>query len=207
MSRIAIMQGLRQEVKDALMTLHSAGIDAEECIDLLQTAFLYNSLQHLEECRMKLSAMRSNCDKAEKEIQALSREESGLRPYASVPAHFSQIAGNIESIVAQIDRKIREQVLFSDKAVDEVTFLLQRLIDLLRPTSDIILARNEILSKYVRESQSEVVKKALEYGTLHEERLIEGLCNPVGSALYLPILEGIKAIAWRAKKIAVELMA
>ncbi len=100
---------------------------------------------------------------------------------------------------------VKEKVLFSDRAIEEVTYLLQRLTDILRPTSDIILARNAILGKYVNESEAGVVKRALEYATLHEERLIEGLCIPFASLLYINMLDEIKNIAWHAKEIATKL--
>ena len=45
-----------------------------------------------------------------------------------------------------------------------------------------------------------------EYATLHEERLIEGLCLPVASSLYINMLDSIKNIAWHAKEIATKLV-
>jgi Na+/phosphate symporter len=104
-----------------------------------------------------------------------------------------------------IYEKIQKRILFSDKAIEEITFLLQRLIDLLRPASDIILARNEILGNYVLESQADIARRTLEYTTLHEERLISGVCSPIASPLFISMLENIKSIAWHAKEIASKL--
>ncbi len=73
-----------------------------------------------------------------------------------------RIAENIERIVELIDKKVREEIFFSDKAMDEITFLFQRLIEILNTTAEIILARNTILSKYVEESERGVIRGAIE---------------------------------------------
>jgi hypothetical protein len=61
------------------------------------------------------------------------------------------------------------------------------------------------MSMYVEESQAGVGKMAIEYATLHEERLIKGVCLPIASSLYLTMLNAIKSIAWNAKEIAIGL--
>ncbi|MBI5212817.1 MAG: hypothetical protein HY957_05520, partial [Nitrospirae bacterium] len=73
-------------------------------------------------------------------------------------------------------------------------------------TSDILLAKNFILGRYVQESEAGIVKRATEYATLHEERLIEGLCLPIASSLYINMLDSIKNIAWHAKEITAKLV-
>ena len=112
---------------------------------------------------------------------------------------------NIDKLSKLIDKKIRENILFSDKAVNETIFLLQRLIEILRPTADIILARNTFLRMYILESQVSVEKMATDYATLHEDQLITGDCTPAASSLYLKMLDAIKNIAWYTKEIAIKL--
>lgn len=207
MSRLRVMQDLHEDVKDSLRTLNDMGSDAEDCIYLLQTSFIYNSSSYLAECRKKRDDISSRGESVAKEIRALSGDHPILGSYAPVVDHLMRIGDEIESLIDIMERKVREGVLFSVRATEEVTFLFQRIIDLLGPTSDIILARNEILSKYVQESKVDVERRALEFATLHEERLIEGVCMPVASSLFLNILEAIKNIAWHANAIAVKLMA
>ncbi|MEW6107669.1 MAG: hypothetical protein AB1632_00655 [Nitrospirota bacterium] len=207
MSRLTVMQDMGKDIKDAVRALHEMGNHAEDCIYLLQTSFIYNSQQHLNDCRVKLADIINTAQEVTRKMEELSVENPILKPYESVPASLRKIGGSIDRLAQLIDRKVREGILFSDKAIVEITFLFQRLIDLLGPTSDIILARNQILSSYVQESEVEVVKKALEYATLHEERLIEGVCLHMASTLYLSMLDEIKNIAWHSKEIAVKLMA
>jgi Na+/phosphate symporter len=137
----------------------------------------------------------------------MARDNADLKPYVSVPVHLLRIGESVEKLAGCIEIMVREQVLFSDRAIEEINYLFQRLADILRPTADIILARNAILAQYVGESETGVVKRALEYATQHEERLIEGLCLPYASSLYIRMLDEIKNIAWHAKEIAARLAA
>jgi Na+/phosphate symporter len=198
---------MKTEIKDLFRTLHEMGNDAEECVSSLQTSFIYCSLQTLNDCKKKIHVFKDVEPRLTREIAELARDTSDVKPYVSVPVHLMRIGESTEKLAGCIERMIREQILFSDRAIEEITYLLQRLMDILRPMSDIILARNAILAKYVNESETGVVKRALEYATLHEERLIEGVCIPFASSLYVRMLDEIKNIAWHAKEIATKLTA
>lgn len=198
---------MKGTTKDMLKTLHELGNDAEDCISLLQTAFIYNSSKMLHDCREKVGNIKRMEPRLTKELTELVRDNPDIKPYLSVPVHLLRIGENIEKLTEQIERKVRENILCSDRAIEEITFLLQRLMDLLRPASDIILARNAILGIYVQESEAGVVRRAIEYATLHEDRLIEGVCLPVASSLFINMLDAIKNIAWHAKEIAAKLTA
>lgn len=197
---------MKDKAGDILQTMHKLGNDAEACISLLQTAFIYNSSKNLHDCRMKIDIIKCTVLQLIDGITELAREDNNLKAYVSVPMHLIGIGEGIEKLSELIDRKISGGLLFSDRAVTEITFLLQRLVDILRPMSDIILARNEILNRYIQESGANIEKRAIEYATLHEERLIEGLCLPAASPLYITMIDAIKNIAWHAREIAVNLV-
>jgi Na+/phosphate symporter len=197
---------MKEDVKKLLLSLHEIANNAESCLSLLQTAFIYNSSKPLKDCYLNVETVKKSEVQLTKKITEMAKENPELKPYVSVPVHLRRIAECIEKIAELIDKKIKDDILFSDRAITEITFLLQRLIDIIRPTADIILAKNMILKRYVEESESGVVKRANEYATLHEERLIEGLCLPIASSLYINMLDSIKDIAWHCKEIANKLV-
>jgi Na+/phosphate symporter len=192
-------------VKEALLTLHEMGDNAMECISLLQNAFIYHKTAPIKDCKEKVAVTKKQEAQISKELTEMVRDNPDLKPYLTVPGHLLGIGENIEKLSELITKKIRENILFSDKAVMEATFLLQRLSEILRPMSDIILARNTFLSMYIQESQASVGKMAGEYATLHEERLIKGICFPAASSLFINMLDAIKNIAWNAKEIGIKL--
>jgi len=198
---------MEKKITDALKTLHELGNIAEDCISSLQVAFIYNSTQILKDCRTQIKNFIKAGYPLTNIIVELAKDNPDLKPYVSVPGHLLRIGENIDKLTELIDKKVKENILFSDKASTEITFLLQRLVDILRTTADMILARNIFLSNYIQESEAGVIKRAIEYATLHEERLIEGLCLPVASSLYISMLDAIKSIAWNSKEIAAKLTA
>ncbi len=197
---------MKEDVKNLLLSLHEMANSAENCLSLLQTAFIYNASTPLKDCFTNVENIKKSEVQLTKKIAELTKENPELKPYVSTPVHLRRIAECIEKLAELIDKKIKDDILFSDRAITEITFLLQRLIDIIRPTADIILAKNIILKRYVEESESGVVKRANEYATLHEERLIEGLCLPISSSLYISMLDSIKDIAWHAKEIATKIV-
>ena len=155
------------DVKNALMTLHKMGNDVEDCMLVLQTSLLYNTKTLLNDCRAKVAYIKKTEPQLSQTITNLAMHDLNLKPYLPVPVYILRIAENIERIIELIDKKVREEILFSDKAMSEITFLFQRLIEILSTTAEIILARNKIMSKYVQESERGVIRRAIEYATLH----------------------------------------
>ena len=182
--------------------MHGSAIKATECLSLLQTAFTRNSSEPLSDCRDNLIFIRKTEAESTLKIAELLRKNHSLKPYLPIPQDLLRIADHIEKLIETIHKKIKEDVLFSDRAISEITLLLQKLAEILKTTADLLIINNPVLIRFVEESEAEVSNKTLEYATLHEERLIEGLCHPIASPLFLAMLNSIHAIAWDAKEIA-----
>ena len=193
----------KMDMKSKLTELYEIANDTGECISALQTAFIYNTPKPLEECRTKAEAVQKETGPLSVIIKEAASDEEGMKPYVPVPEHLANVWKNLDKLCDLIDKKIRERVLFSDKAVNETIYLLQRLVEILRPTAEMILARNTFLGKYIQESQANIEDMADEYATLHENRLITGECLPVASSIYVGMLGAIKSIAWHTKEISV----
>ncbi|TNF53382.1 MAG: hypothetical protein JSV71_04180 [Nitrospiraceae bacterium] len=196
---------MKEVTTDILKNLHEMANEAEDCISLIQIAFIYNNAQPLGNYKDTVGAIKKEEDHMTKAITEYAADNPELKPYVSVSIHLLRVWDGIGKLLDLIDKKIRDNILFSDKAVNETTFLLQRLIEMLRPTADIILARNTYLSLYIKESQAGVQRRAVDYATLHENRLIEGVCLPAASSVYVNMLDAIKSIAWHTKEIAAKL--
>lgn len=193
---------MKEDAKEILKTLNDIGGSLEEFISSLQTAFIYNNVAPLIGIQEKSGDLKRLILSMTEKVVAQARENPHMRHYTIVPTSLLRIAENIEKLSELISTKVKEDILFSDRAISEITFLLQRLADIIRPASDIILAPNSLFGNYIRESEAGIERRATDYATQHEERLIEGLCLPKASALYINILDVIKNIAWHCKEIA-----
>ena len=191
--------------KDLIGRLYQMSRDAGDCLYLLQTAFIYNSSKALDDCEAKAGEIRGQEEAVTRDLIEAVKADTGARVYLPVPGHIGRIAAHILDIAAGFRTRIGEGILFTDKAVSEVIFLLERLQDVLKNTGDIILVRNRIVRQYIGEAAADIGRSARDFATMHEERLVEGLCTPQASPLFLAILDSLKGIAWHAKEIAEKL--
>lgn len=184
-----------------LHQLHEMGVGTCECLACLQKKFISNSPEAARECREKIAAIKAKAPELVKTVEHSEREKEEKEKLKEVTRHFLKICEHLEELADTLHKKAKENILFSDRGVTEVSFLSQTLGDILRATADLILVKNPILIRYVLESESMVERVTIEYATQHEERLVEGLCLPLASPIYLSILDTFKGIAREAKGI------
>ncbi|MGQ9688035.1 MAG: hypothetical protein ACUVXF_04495 [Desulfobaccales bacterium] len=120
----------------------------------------------------------------------------------SVLTHLQVIGSTLEGLSAPIARKIKDGILFSDKAVAQANQLFDRLTGILRSLLDVMKTDNEFLKRYVMEEGQGLTQACKDFATEHEARLIEGLCLPQAAPLFLALLDGVGAAGHHAIKIA-----
>jgi Na+/phosphate symporter len=116
------------------------------------------------------------------------------KPYLSMASSFDRMTFNIEGIVDRLKSKVQERILFSDRAVKEINDVFQEAMDLLESLPNLILTQDKLLAQHIGEKVRSVFKIANGYSEGHEERLIQGVCTPKSSPIYLGILESLKGI-------------
>jgi len=195
---------MKSQVHELIKEMSKLGRETDACLSLLQAAFINYSLDQLKECRQKVAEIRKAEVELAVKVTEAAKQNSEMKQYVLVPQHILRIAENIDSMAEMTARKMKENILFSERALTEATFLLQRLKEIIMSANDLLFCENTILNSYVEESEANLVKTCIEYATQHEERLIEGLCQPVSSSIYIAMLDCIRNIAWHAKEIAIK---
>jgi hypothetical protein len=105
-----------QVLRSELVILHDMVNDAEECILLLQNAFIYHNAKLLKECKIKIAAVKKSGVSLAGGMDQNVHDNPAMKPYATIPAHILRIANDIEKLSECVDKKISENILFSDKA-------------------------------------------------------------------------------------------
>jgi Na+/phosphate symporter len=116
------------------------------------------------------------------------------KPYLSIASSFDRMAYNIEGILDQLRAKSENHILFSDGAVREVNDIFQEVMRLLEYLPNLITTGNKLLGQRIGEEGRSVFEIANAYSEEHEERLIQGICVPKHSPVYLGILESLKGV-------------
>lgn len=132
------------------------------------------------------------------------RERSG-QDAVFVPMHLERIADNLEQLLALTRRMITEGVLFTDRARREIGTLYEMAAELLVNVRDALRTNNRTLIEQVRHLGQQCEIMANEFALFHEQRLIEGVCLPKASSIYLAMLDHLKGIEWHARQIVEKL--
>ena len=116
------------------------------------------------------------------------------KPYLSIASSLDRMTYNIEGILDRLKAKSQSHILFSDRAVKEVNDVFQEAMRLLENLPNLITTQNKLLAQRIGEEGRSMFKIANGYSEEHEERLIQGICVPKHSPIYLGIIEYLKGV-------------
>jgi Na+/phosphate symporter len=190
---------------EALVEIYNAIKKSRDCIELVQKALIYNTTKPLdmtENIVLELSRINEHIMEMLK-VEVKKNPETSS--YIPVPDHLEKIRGHIQGITYSLKEKISKEVLFNDKSMAELNFLLEKLAEILNNTADLVLAKNTIILGYVKETGNAIAMSADSYETRHDEQLIEGIAPTMTSRLFIDILNSIRGISWHTLKIAGDL--
>ncbi len=202
---------------------HAAAVQDDERADLVEMADgIALMLQHVREGFGRLD--RQVVDEATRLGRLVHKQEQGVlerlarqsvaarvageavdEDVVFVPMHLERIAENVERLASSTVKVVREGTLFTDRAMREVGGLLALAIAILESVRDAIGTANPVLVRYVIEEGRTCETLVNDYAHFHEKRLIEGVCQPRASSIYLMMLDDIRGVEWHARQIAEKL--
>jgi Na+/phosphate symporter len=115
-----------------------------------------------------------------------------LKTLVLFPGHLERAGDYLENVAKCAHIKARDGIPFSDKAHGELTELFGLLVEILKNCRDLLVTNNRTLLDYVRAQQKRLAQLTVDFALAHEDRLLEGLCSPHASSLYLDILDSVK---------------
>lgn len=162
-------------------------------------AFNRHSRKSMEELQTLNQIAAQQLQAALRELeQRLAGKSAAERPalmrLSSVYSHLQIIAQNLGALADPIQKKMKDGVLFSDKAVSQTNYLFDSQAGMLRSVLDIIKTDNEFLKRYTETEARNLIQACSNFATEHETRLIEGVCLPQAAPLFLAILDNMRAM-------------
>ena len=122
------------------------------------------------------------------------KEKEWVKPYLSIASSLGRMTYNIQGILDRVRGKSENHILFSEEADKEVNDVFQEAMSLLRNLPDLFATESKSLAQRIGEEGRSMFKTAEGYSEEHEERLINGICVPKHSPLYLSIIESLKGV-------------
>jgi hypothetical protein len=174
-------------------------------------AFNRHSRSSMEEMRNLSRTAAQEIEAALKKLEGQkARKSAGEQPVflglSGIYQHLQVISRNLGVLADPIQKKIKDGVLFSDKAVSQTNYLFDTQTGLLRSMLDILKTNNEFLKRYTETEARNLIQACINFATEHETRLIEGLCQPQAAPLFLAILESMRLMGQQEMEI-VQLLA
>ena len=115
---------------------------------------------------------------------------------------LAAMANPLASVAASVRRKIRDRLLFSDLAVQEMTELLVRTQRQIRDLADALATGNPTLREHVLRWCANVADMISQFTSRHEERLVSGICSQPASAVFVAMADGLRGICHHVKNAA-----
>ena len=128
------------------------------------------------------------------------------KEFLFVPMHLERVGDNVEFLVRAVNTMIKEGTPFTERAMGEVNGLFEKAIELLECVRDAVTTKNKILMRYILDEGKGFDSRVDEFALLHQQRMIEGVCVPKASSLYLAILDYLKGIESHCRQIGLKLM-
>jgi Na+/phosphate symporter len=164
-------------------------------LERVKQGFFTQSQTTLMEAETKLTAILTSNLPFTEDLVKKERKNDAEKKYVNLLPQLQLMAVNLRNLINEKKKKIESNLLFTDKAMNEIKELYALLQTQFRDATDYILTRNSHLRMHIKTGMENLFKRADEYVTGHETRLITGVCMPKASYSYLAIVDSIKAVS------------
>lgn len=164
-------------------------------------AFNRHSRSSVEEMLNLSRTAAQEIEAAFKKLEKDQAQDPERQRLAGIYKHLQIMSQSLGALADPIQKKIKDAVLFSDKAVSQTNYLFDTQAGILRSVLDICKTSNDFLKKYTEKEARNLIQACSNFATEHETRLIEGVCLPQAAPIFLAILENIRIIGQQERDI------
>jgi Na+/phosphate symporter len=177
-----------QTIKDLKKELFLIMHKAEEMLELTEDGFIRNKLASLDRADDLNKEIQAKEDALTAMLAKMAGQNSEARALLSVPSYIEKIATSIKRMTESSRIRLKEGMLFSDKAILETGQLFTKAKEVLKKASDAVVTASPATVEIVMKESDTMGRMANDFATAHEERLVTGECSPKSSSTYLCIL-------------------
>jgi Na+/phosphate symporter len=177
-----------QTVKDIKKDIYLIMHKALEMVELTEDGFTKSKLSSLDQADDLAKEIHAKEDLLTASLAKLSAGNDEARGLLTVPSHIEKIATSIKRITENSRARIKEGMLFSDKAILETGKLFTKTKEVLKKAGEAAVTGSRATIETALSESATIERMANEFATAHEERLVTGECSPKSSSTYLCIL-------------------
>ena len=157
--------------------------------------FMGQKLNLLKESRTQF---RESLKAARSDVQTVleDKEKSQAEQlFLTALPHLQRIALALDNLLDKMEAKVESNILFTDKALDEIKQLMIAVAAEFVDVKDYCSTRNPVLRKQIQANLEKVTNLINEYDSVHQSRLIAGVCMPQASYLYIDMTDSLKRMS------------
>lgn len=177
-------QTVKDLKKDIYLVLHKT----QSMLELTEDGFMRNKMASLDQVEELAREVHTKEDALTTTLAKMAAADAEARALLSVPASIEKIATSIKRIGESSRERIKEGLLFSDKAILESGKLFTKAKGILKQASETAITGAAGAGDNVVAEADSLERMANEFATSHEERLVTGECSPKSSSNYLCLL-------------------
>jgi Na+/phosphate symporter len=170
----------------------------EETVPILHNiykGFAFQKIDLLKESQLKFrESLKKRLPGIEKLVEDKDKDEVEKRFVIALP-HLQRVALALDNLVDKMEAKVKNNVLFNQKALDEIKQIMVAVGAEFTDVKDYCMTKNPHLKKQIRTDIEKVAKMIDDFDVIHQNRLISGVCAPQASYLYIDMTDSLKRMA------------
>lgn len=177
-------------------------------LDLIESGFMGNKLDPLEHA-MREEHMINETEKAvTKDIYDISKTikdkaiKKDLAIIIQVAETLERMGDEAANMIERIEIKVAEHLLFSEIGVQQFNETFNVMKDSVRMMRQYLAVPSDGLKDKIVDNGFKVKSLVEQYRKEHLERLVQGLCTPMGANMYFDMLDFTGNLARHASNIA-----
>ena len=177
-----------QTIKDVKKEIYLIMHKALEMVELTEDGFTKNKISALDEADDLAKEIHAKEDLLTEMLAKMASTNTEARALLTVPSHIEKIATSIKRITENSRARIKEGMLFSDRAILETGKLFTKAKEVIKKAGEAAVTGSKSTIENTLQEIDAIERMANDFATAHEERLVTGECSPKSSSTYLCIL-------------------
>jgi len=189
------------EIKNAALLMADA---VYEIIELTQEGFMENKAEILSDAMNKEHKINETEKFLTRNIMELSKnsnDKAELSVIEQMIEALERMGDEVASMVERIEVKVAEKLLFSEKGVEQFNETYDTMKKSVIMMREFLRNKREDTKKKVIDNGFQVKELVERYRKEHADRLIHGLCTPMGANMYFDMLDFTGNLARHASNI------
>lgn len=176
-----------------------------ETLELIEKGFMENRADFLAKAMDKerqINETEKLLTKSILELSRMSADKKALADLEQMVEMFERMGDEATSLIERIEIKVEEKLLFSELGVEQFNETYHAMEKSVRMLGEFLKNNDAGLKQKIVDNGFQVKELVERYRKEHTERLINGLCTPMGANMYFDMLDFTGNLARHSSNIA-----